>query len=74
MIAPTWPTPQELQPALEKLEVNHSSVILIAAESARCNFCRVTWAWLSRQERRALKSALERARQKRGDFAPGSPW
>ena len=34
MIAPTWPTPQELQPALEKLEANPGSVVLIAVELA----------------------------------------
>jgi hypothetical protein len=44
VIAPTWPTPQELRPALEKLEAGPGAVILIAVESAeaRCNFCRVT--------------------------------
>ncbi len=54
-------------PALEKLEANPGSVILIAVESAEahCNFCRVTWAWLSREERKALRAALLKAKKKR---------
>jgi hypothetical protein len=61
------PAISELQPQLEQLEANPGSVLLLAVEMAesQCNFCRVTWAWLSKQERRTLKSALERARKKR---------
>ena len=71
MIAPLGQTPQELQPALEKLEAHPGSVILVAVESAeaRCNFCRVTWAWLSREERKALRRPLEGCRRKREEAA-----
>jgi uncharacterized membrane protein len=54
----------------------------VAVEPAepRCNFCKCTWAWLSKEERRTLKTALERARKKRallrqearGDLAAAS--
>ena len=63
MIAPAWPTPQELQPALEKLEAHPGSVILVAVESAEahCNFCRITWAWLAgKSERRCEPRCLRR--------------
>jgi uncharacterized membrane protein len=66
VIAPTWPTPQQLQAALQKLEGCPGSVVLVAIEQPEvCNFTRVTWSWLSREERKALKAGLERARQKR---------
>jgi hypothetical protein len=66
MIPPTFPSTEQLRPVLEKLEVNPGSIILIAVEQPEvCNFARVTWSWLSREERKALKAGLERARQKR---------
>lgn len=75
MIPPTFPSNAELGPALEKLEAYPGSVILLAVEpaEARCNFCRVTWAWLSKDERRTLKIALERARKRRETSHYGHP-
>jgi hypothetical protein len=70
MIPPSFPSAAELQPALEKLEGHPGSVVLVAIEQPEvCNFTRVTWSWLSREERKALKAGLERARQKRRSAA-----
>jgi hypothetical protein len=42
------------------------SVVLIAVEQPEvCNFARCTAAWLSREERKTLKDALERFRRNR---------
>jgi hypothetical protein len=66
MIPPQLPGPTELGPCLEQLERHPGSVILVAIEQPEvCNFTRCTWAWISREERIALKLALERARRKR---------
>ena len=64
MIPLTLPSVEQLRPELQKLESAPGSVILIAVEQAeaRRNFCKCTWAWLSKEERRTLKTALERAR------------
>ena len=60
------PTAEDLQPQLDRLEANPGSVILVAIEQPEvCNFARCTVAWLSREERKTLKIALENARQKR---------
>ena len=60
------PTPQELQPWIEKLEAAPGSVVLIAVEQPEvCNFARCTCAWLSREERQAIRRALEVCRRKR---------
>jgi len=81
MISPILPTVTELQPQLDRLEANPGSVLLIAIEQPEiCNFARTTWALLSKEERKSLKSALERARKKRallreegaGDLAAAS--
>ena len=66
MIPPTWPSAAELQPALDKLEAHPGSLVLLAIEQPEvCNFCRVTFAWLSADERKALRRALEVCRRKR---------
>jgi hypothetical protein len=67
MIPPTFPSAEQLRPALEKLEGAPGSVILLAIERAepRCNFCRVTVGWFSADERKALRRALGACRQKR---------
>jgi hypothetical protein len=67
MIPPTFPSAEQLRPALEKLEAAPGSVVLLAIESAEpcCNFCRVTVAWLAPDERKALRRALEVCRRKR---------
>jgi hypothetical protein len=66
MIPPKLPGPIELGPCLEKLDRHPGSVVLIAVELPEvCNFTRCTWAWLSREERKALRRALEAARKKR---------
>ena len=60
------PTPQDLAPWIQKLEAVPGSVVLIAVEQPEvCNFARCTAAWLSREERKTLKTALEKARRKR---------
>jgi uncharacterized membrane protein len=49
-----------------KLEAAPGSVVLIAVEQPElCNFARCTAAWLSQEDRQALKTALEKARKKR---------
>jgi uncharacterized membrane protein len=66
MIPPKLPGPIELSPCLEQLQRHPGSVILVAIEQPEvCNFTRTTWAWLSREERNALRRALEAARKKR---------
>jgi hypothetical protein len=66
MIAPKLPRPAELRPYLQKLEAHPGSVILVAIEQPEvCNFARCTCAWLSREERKALRIALEAARKRR---------
>lgn len=81
MIPPKLPGPTELGPRLQQLYRHPGSVILIAIEQPEvCNFTRTTFAWLSREERKALRTALERARKKRekshdvdhSDLAAGS--
>ena len=60
MIPPTFPSAEQLRPVLEKLEAHPGSVVLLAIEGgAICNFCRVTVAWFSAEERKALRRALE---------------
>ena len=60
------PTAEDFQPQLDRLEANPGSVILVAIEQPEvCNFAHCTVAWLSREERKTLKIALENARQKR---------
>ena len=75
LIAPCLPSISELQPQLEKLQACPGSVILVAIDQpeACCNFARCTWAWLSKEERKALKSALERCRLKRSRRNRGKP-
>ena len=66
MIPATLPSISELQPQLAKLEANSGSVVIIAIEQPEvCKFTRTTWAWLSREERKALRSALAQARKRR---------
>jgi hypothetical protein len=66
MIPPQLPGPAELGPCLDQLERHLGSVILVAIEQPEvCNFTRCTWAWLSREERKALRRALETARKRR---------
>lgn len=66
MSAPRLPGPSELAPCLEQLQRHPGSVVLIAVEVPEvCNFARTTWAWISREERKALRRALESARKKR---------
>ena len=50
MIPLTFPSVEQLRPELQKLESAPGSVILIAVEQAeaRRNFCKCTWAWLSK--------------------------
>ena len=58
--------PHRARTDLEKLERHPGSVVLIAIQIPEvCNFTRTTWAWLSREERKALRCALESARKKR---------
>ena len=71
MIFPQLPGPTELGPCLDQLERHPGSVILVAIEQPEvCNATRTTWAWLSREERRTLKAALEKARRKRQNTPP----
>ena len=59
MIPPVFPSPTEVAPLLQKLEAAPGSVVPVAIDQPDvCNFCRVTWAWLSREERKTLKAAL----------------
>jgi DNA excision repair protein ERCC-4 len=70
MIPPTFPSAEQLRPVLEKLEAHPGSLVLVAIEQPEvCNFCRVTWSWLSREERKALRRALEVCRRKRQRLA-----
>jgi hypothetical protein len=75
MIPPSFPSAEQLRSELQKLESAPGSVILVAVEPAEacCNFCKCTWAWLSREERKALKTVLERARKKRASIALRPP-
>ena len=70
MISPSFPSAEELP--LDKLESHPGSLILVAIQLAeeRCNFTRTTFAWLSREERRALKVALTKCRKKREACSP----
>jgi len=66
MIPPKLPGPTELAPCVNQLERHPGSVILVAIEQPEtCNFTRCTWAWLSGEERKALRRALEQCRRKR---------
>jgi hypothetical protein len=66
MIPPKLPGPTKLGPCLEQLQRHPGSVILVAIEIPEvCNFTRTTWAWLSREERKTLRRALEQCRRKR---------
>jgi hypothetical protein len=66
MITPKLPEPAELKPWFQKLEAHPGSVILVAIEQPEvCNFTRTTWAWLNREERIAVRRALEQCRRKR---------
>lgn len=67
MITPKLPNSETLQPLIDQLEKSPGSIVLIAIEPAEsiCNFCRVNVGWFSREERKELKAALERARRKR---------
>jgi hypothetical protein len=66
MLTPKLPGPIELGPCLDQLARHLGSVILVAIEQPEeCNFTRTTWAWLSREERIALRRALEIAKRKR---------
>ena len=66
MITPKLPGPTELGPHLQKLEAHPGSIILVAIEQPEiCNFARTTVAWLSREERIAVRRALEIAKRKR---------
>ena len=59
MIEPQIPTAADIKEALDKLEGHRGSVVLIAIEQLEaCNFTRTTWAWLSREERKALHRAI----------------
>ena len=77
MINPILPTIEELRPQLDRLEANPGSVILLAIEQPEvCNFGRCTVAWLSWEERKTLRTALENARKKREqshDVGAGRP-
>jgi uncharacterized membrane protein len=81
MIFPRLPRPTELAPYLQKLEAHPGSIVLVAFEvPGTCNYARCTAAWLSWEERKTLKAALERARRRRsllrqearGDLASAS--
>jgi hypothetical protein len=64
------PAAHELQPWIQKLEAHPRSVVLIAVEQPQvCNLARATCAWLSREERKALRRALESCRGKREKIA-----
>lgn len=66
MIPPQLPGPSELAPYLQKLEAHPGSIILVAIEVPEvCNFARTTCTWLSREERKAIRVALERCRRRR---------
>ena len=66
MITPKLPGPAELAPWIEKLEAAPGSIVLVAIEVPEvCNFARATCVWLSREERKTLKAALERFRRNR---------
>ena len=66
VIPTTFPSPEQLQPLLEKVESHPGSIVLLAIEQPEvCNFCRVTVAWLSADERKALRRALEVCRRRR---------
>ena len=66
MITPKLPGPAELAPYLEKLEAAPGSIVLVAIEVPEvCNYARATCAWLSKQEREAIRRALEVCRKKR---------
>jgi hypothetical protein len=66
MITPKLPGPAELAPYLPKLEAAPGSIVLVAIEVPEvCNFARATCVWLSREERKTLKAALERFRRNR---------
>ena len=60
------PTLDQLQPALAKPEAAPRSIVLIALEAFKSRSdCRVTVGFFTAAERRILKCALERCRQKR---------
>jgi hypothetical protein len=66
MIPPKLAGPTELGPCLNQLERHPGSVVLVAVEIPEVsNFTRTTWVWLSREERKALRRALEQCRGKR---------
>jgi hypothetical protein len=66
VIAPKLPRQEELATELGKLEAFPSSIVLIAIESfPNSTDCRVTWGWFSAAERKMLRAALERARERR---------
>ena len=57
---------EQLPPLLDRLECNSGSIIVIAIKQPEaCNFTCCTAAWLSREERKTLKAAPERARNGR---------
>ena len=66
VIAPTLPGLEELEPLLQKLAPYPGSIVLVTFESFQDrNDCRVSYAWLSAAERKVLRNALERARERR---------
>lgn len=66
MILPQLPSAGDLRPWLDRLEANEGRIVLIALESFRTrNDCRCTVGWFSSEEKKALKTALLKARAKR---------
>lgn len=68
MLPPVFPTPEELAPALDKLERNAGSMVLVVLEQpgeySRSNWCQTTWAWFSKEDRKALRNAVDKCRSK----------
>ena len=67
MIPPHLPSATDLGAEFEKLDADPGSCIVIEIRKAEkeCNFGKVTWAWISKEERAALRSALLKCRRKR---------
>jgi hypothetical protein len=77
MIPPRLQSLADLQPLLEKLEAAPGSVVFIVLEGFKSRSdCRVSVAWLSREERESLRRDLLRCREKRqgAQDAAALPW
>ena len=66
VILVSLPSIEDLQPQFDRLKPIRERGLAGYRATGECNFARVTQGWFSKEERKAFKTALERARKKRG--------